>query len=56
MVIAVKSSDPAGNVTSVAQSLKDVEQGNGIRASGKTNYDNATVKQPFAFGEFKDLI
>ena len=49
MVVAVESIDIAIDVKAVPEALKDVEQRDRIRTSGQTDYNNAAVKQSFAF-------
>ena len=56
MVIAMEGIDITIYVKRVLKSLKDMEQSDRIWTSGQTDNNNATVKEPFTFGKFKDLV
>ena len=56
MVIAVESIDIAVDIAAVIKPLQDMEKSNGIRTSGQTDNNNATVKQSFTIRKFKDLV
>ena len=56
MVITMKCIDVTIYVGTVFESLKDMQKSNRIRTSGQTDNNNATVKESFTSGKFKDPV
>ena len=56
MVIAMESIDITVDIAAVIKPLQDMKQSDRIRTSGQTDNNNATVKESFTSGKFKDPV